>query len=346
MNKLKKSEKFRFAFFAITLILILLFLIRVPRISLPISIAYIASLILLPFIPKLVKLGLSRNASIGLVFSFSLFMTIYPVVTIVPNIVGETRKLEYYIPKIESFVRVNYQKMKVMVKEKTGFDIGDKFIVDTVEYSREVTTGILLNIPNFLASFFEWLLLSPLFLFFILKDGQNFKRSILRLSPNFLFERIYYLFSQFNKKLGDYIMAKMIEASIVAAVITIGLIALDIRFSLLLGLLAGVTNVVPYLGPFLGAVPALILVAADLGFGPIFGAVLILYSVANLIDIAIVFPILVSKIVDLHPVVVVVSVVVGSQYFGVAGMIISIPVAASLKLLLGEVQKSLYSQRF
>lgn len=344
-SSLNRSEKFRLIFFLAVVFLNLLFLVKVPRISLPFSVAYLASLVLSPFIPKLCKIGLSRNVSIVIVFLTSIFFTTYPVVKFVPSLVGETRKLQYYIPEIEKFVQTNYQKIKIQIEDRTGFDIGDKFIIETIEYSRKITTSFLLNAPNIVASFFEWLLLSPLFLFFILKDGATFKRTLLRLAPNFLFERIYYLFHQFNRKLGDYIMAKMIEASIVAIVITIGLVILDIRFSLILGLVAGVTNVIPYLGPFLGSIPALILVAVEHGFDPVFGAVLILYSVANIIDIAIVFPILVSKVVDLHPVIVVVSVVIGSQYFGIAGMIISIPFAASLKLLFQEIQKSLYPQK-
>lgn len=344
-TELTRSEKFRLIFFLVIVALSILFLIKVPRISLPFSIAYLASLVLSPFVPKLGKLGLSRNLSIILVFLLSIFCTTYPVVKFVPNLVVEARKFQYYIPKIEKFVRSNYQTIKVGIKDRTGFDIGDKFIIESIEYSKEITTSFLLNAPNFVASFFEWLLLSPLFLFFILKDGRSFKRTFLRLAPNFLFERIYYLFHQFNRKLGDYILAKMIEASIVAITITIGLLIMNIRFSFLLGILAGVTNVIPYLGPFLGSIPALILVASEYGFNPVFGGVLILYSVANIIDIAIVFPILVSKVVDLHPVIVVVSVVIGSQYFGIAGMIISIPFAASFKLLFQEVQKSLYPQK-
>lgn len=344
-TKISRSEKFRLIFFIAIVFLNLLFLVKVPRISLPFSVAYLGSLVLTPFVPKLCKLGLSRNVSIMIVFLTSIFFTTYPVVKFVPSLVGETQNFQRYIPRIESYIKTNYQKIKIEIKDRTGFDIGDKFIVESIEYSRKITTSILLNAPNLVASIFEWLLLSPLFLFFILKDGGVFKRTLLRLAPNFLFERIYYLFHQFNRKLGDYIMAKIIEASIVALVITIGLIIMDIRFALILGLVAGVTNVIPYLGPFLGSIPALLLVAAEHGLNPVFGAVLILYSVANIIDIALVFPILVSKVVDLHPVIVVVSVVIGSQYFGIAGMIISIPFAASLKLLFQEVQKSLYPQK-
>ena len=89
------------------------------------------------------------------------------------------------------------------------------------------------------------------------------------------------LFINFNKQLGDYIFAKLIEASIVGAIITIGLMAADVRFSFLLGLLAGATNVVPYVGPLLGAIPAILFALAEYGLGQDFGIIVILYLVGQ-----------------------------------------------------------------
>ena len=67
-----------------------------------------------------------------------------------------------------------------------------------------------------------------------------------------------------------------------------------------------------------------------------------MFLIVNAFDLALVFPILVSKIVNLHPIVVVVSVILGSQMMGVVGMVISIPLAAAIKLLLTEIYKYLY----
>ena len=64
--------------------------------------------------------------------------------------------------------------------------------------------------------------------------------------------------------------------------------------------------------------------------------------IANAIDIALIFPILVSKIVDLHPMLVILSVILGSQLMGVAGMVVSIPIAASIKLIIEEIYLEFY----
>ena len=154
-------------------------------------------------------------------------------------------------------------------------------------------------------------------------------------------EKAYYFFHQFNTKFGDYIFAKFVEAAIVGTVITTGLLIIEFPFALLLGLFAAITNILPYIGPLLGFIPALIVGLVDQS--PALGQMTLLYLIANIIDLALVFPILVSKIVNLHPMVVVVSVILGSQVAGIVGMIVSIPLAAFLKLFFVEIYNELYA---
>jgi putative permease len=177
----------------------------------------------------------------------------------------------------------------------------------------------------------------------MLKDGVRFRTIVLKITPNSFFERFYHLFSQLNRQFGDYLLAKFIEAAIVGVFITLGLLLAGIKFSLLFGFIAAITNIIPYIGPIIGAIPAIIWAFSEYGFGQESLVVVTIFLVANVIDLAIVFPILVSKIVDMHPIVVVLSVILGSQFMGVTGMIISIPVAAALKLFFVEIFNSLYT---
>lgn len=332
----------RLIFFFTTILLCLIALMSMPRITAPLSFAYVLYLVLSPVIPKLMKLGLGRGLSLTVLFVGLMFSMSYPIVKLVPMITTESQNFRYYIPKLERYVKEKYQEIKSEVKKRTGVELKDTYATEVIEGSKSAATSFLLYLPQYLASLLEWVFLVPLFIFFLLKDGYRLKRAVLSLTPNSIFERFYYLGHQFNSKLGDYIFAKFVEASIVGTIITTGLWALDIRFALLLGFLSALTNIIPYVGPILGAVPALIMVVAEYGVGAQFGGVLILYLVANAIDIALVFPILVSKIVDLHPIVVVISVILGSQYFGLIGMIVSIPFAAAVKLIFAEIYRELY----
>lgn len=342
---MNRQEKHRLIFFLGFLLLGAFFLVEVPRISLPMSVAYICSLVLFPLVPKIMKFGLNRSGSVCMILLVFMFFIIYPIIRVSPLLANEVQKFQRSFPKMERFVLGKYQEFDAQVKDRIGVNIGDQFIHDSISYVKKMTKGFLLKIPNLLASIFEWAFLMLFFLFFFLRDAQHFKRFFFKLCPNFLFERMYYLLHEFNRKLGNYIFAKTLEAALVGVAITLGLVIFEVRFSLLLGILAGVTNVIPYLGPFLGLAPALAVVGAEHGLGPTFGLILALYAVVNLVDITIIFPILVSKIVDLHPLLVVASVVLGSQYFGITGMVVSIPVSASVKLLFEEVQKGLYPSK-
>jgi len=340
----RMSERGRMIFFFGTILLITALFTSISRIFIPIGLSYVLYLIVNPFIPMLNKAGLNKNLSILLIFVGLLFFAVYPLVKLSPVIVSEAENFQYFIPKIERTVHLNYEKIRHEIKSKTTFDIGEKLITDGIELSKKSSKIFLLKIPTLIASILEWIFLIPLFLFFFLKDGRNFKFLVLKMCPNSIFERLYNLIFKFNKQLGGYIFAKFVEASIVGIIITVGLLIMGVKFSLLLGFVAGVTNIIPYVGPIFGMIPAIALGIAEYGWGPTFGGIMLLYLIANVIDIALVFPILVSKIVDLHPIIVVLSVILGSQYMGTLGMVISIPLAAAIKLIFLELYSNLYNR--
>ncbi len=291
----------------------------------------------------LLKFGFNRTMASITILVGVLFFSIYPIVKIVPLVTSEVKNVQYYIPKVESYMRNKLTRWQDKIENSTGFTIEGDYISDGISYLQEGVSEAILSAPNILASALEWVFIIPLFLFFMLKDLPDFKVKLLSLIPNTYFEKVYNLSYQFNRQLGDYILAKFIEASILGVIITSGLLILEIRFALLLGIVAGVTNVIPYLGPVIGTVPAILFVLAEYGGGTNLGAVTLLYLIANTIDIAIIFPILVSKIVDLHPVLVVASVIIGSQLLGTVGMIVSIPCAAAIKLIFQEIFDDVYT---
>lgn len=336
----------RLVFFTTVLFLGFLIFICMPRLAVPFILSYIFSTVVSPIIPVIMRvLKIGRGSAIGLIFLAIALITIYPAVKVVPMIKEEVSNVEFYLPKIEEFITSKYQFIRGEVKERVGIDIGTAELDSVVLFLKDGTKNVFHKTPQVFASLLailEWMFVVPFFMFFWLRDAWHFKRFFLKLAPNTIFERFYYFLHKFNKQLGDYMFAKFIEASLVGTIITIGLLIFDMRFAVILGLVAGITNVIPYVGPILGVVPAVFIAFAEYGVNPTFWGVLALYGIANAIDIALVFPILVSKIVDLHPIVVVVSVILGSQYFGIAGMVVSIPIAAALKLIFNEVYTEIY----
>lgn len=317
-----------------------------PRVATPLLICYILTLVLSPILLFIERYRINRTVSSAILVVLFLFVTIYPVVKATPIIVTEITNLEVYIPKVEQFLKTTYASLQGFIETRTGYRLQNSYLLETMNFVRDEVSAFVLVLPKFLGSALELFFIVPLFLFFTLRDKRRFREGVTKLLPNKYFEKMYHLSFQFNRRIGDYILAKVIEASILGVIIFAGLFFMNIRFSLIFGILAAVTNVIPYLGPLFGSVPALIFIAAEYGMGTDFGGVLILYLVANAIDIAIVFPLLVSKIVNLHPVVVVGSVILGSQIIGITGMIISIPLAAAVKLLIDQVLKDVYEEGY
>jgi putative permease len=335
-------NKGRFVFFSSIIIITLLTLFTIPRISIPLGLAFFVTLIIRPLVPALVRLGINKIVAYFIVVTTFIFAITIPIINVIPKIKTESEKIQDYIPQVEHYVSSNFTKLQIFIQTKFGYELNSKYLHQGLDWARNNVLEFLFNSPNFLASALEWVLLIPLFSFFMLKDSPSFKKKLLQIVPNTIFERTYFIIHQFNLKLGDYIFAKFVEATFVGLIITIGLAMIDVRFALILGLIAGVTNIVPYVGPLLGMIPGLVICLVDHGTGSVFLAVSLLYLVANLLDLAIIFPILVSKIVDLHPVIVVISVILGSQYLGIIGMVISVPVAAILKLTYTEIFRALY----
>ena len=332
----------KFFFFLFMLIVSVIVLFTMPRLSFPLVFAYIISIVVQPLFPFFMGLGIKKDFAIYIIFITFIFLLILPFIKLSPVIKEESENLQYYLPKLERFVRVKYVEFQSYTEHKVGMKLSNNVIDDAIFNVQDGFKSMIFKVPKYVASILEWIFLVPIFLFFLMKEGTKLRRSILQFVPNQFFERVYYLYSQFHKKLADYILAKFIEATLVGVIIGVGLAIMDVRFAVLLGILAAVTNIIPYVGPLLGTAPALVLGMVEYGTGSTFLAIFMLYLIANLIDMALVFPILVSKVVNLHPIVVIVSVILGSQYFGVFGMVASIPFAAVIKLIFEQIYHELY----
>ncbi len=312
-----------------------------PRLSMPFGFSYILYLMTKPLTLKLTSGTKLQRVFNSVILALLTSSILIPLVASLYRMDTNFNELFQEIPSLKSILNQKFFIFKNFISNTFNYDL--KFNpIDYIFQSVETFgTVILTKIPDYISLILEWFFLVPIFLYFFFRESQNFNKWLLQGIPNIIFEKTYVMFSQFNTKFGEYIIAKFIEASIMGILTGLGLFLIDFPYAFIFGLIAAVTNILPYIGPVLGFIPPLIFTLVSKDVNSSLVAITLIYGVVNLIDMILVFPLLVSKIVNLHPIIVVISIIIGSQIGGVVGMLVIIPFVAFFKLLFREIYKDL-----
>ena len=170
---------------------------------------------------------------------------------------------------------------------------------------------------------------APVLVFYLMKDSAQIRDSLSVPFPVALRPYLKELLDIAEKTMGSYIRGQLILGVAVGAVVTIGLVLLGVPFPFVLGLLAGVTELVPIVGPWIGGIAA---VLATLATAPHLAPwVALLYVGVQLLENALLVPRIQSESLNLHPVALIVVIVIASNFFGLWGVILGPPVVAMLK---------------
>jgi predicted PurR-regulated permease PerM len=165
----------------------------------------------------------------------------------------------------------------------------------------------------------------PLISFFLLKDKHKIRKSILKLSSNRYFELSIILLGKIDKTVGTYLRAMLFEVIAVSIMASTALGIVGVSNPVLIGISAGVANIIPYFGPFFGGALAVVTVFFDGGaFLQMVYAALAMWLV-QVIDNNIVYPVVVGTTINMHPLLVLLTVLAGGWYGGILWMLISVP---------------------
>lgn len=181
---------------------------------------------------------------------------------------------------------------------------------------------------------FTYVIIVPLVLFFFLCEGRAIKHALIELAPNRYFELVLNLVYRIEVQLGGYVRGMMLSVAIVSLLSISLLYLIGLEHFLVIGLLAGLANVIPYLGPAIGIIAGVI--AAILQYSAfsmgVIVPVVIVFLVVQVIDNVFVAPVVVARSVNLHPLLVIFAVLVGNQLFGAVGMLLAVPTTAVIKV--------------
>jgi len=335
-KKIKRENAFKLIIVSTIIISGLVVILAVPGMLSSFLLAFVITYLFKPIVAFLERKGIRRILAILLPFLVSGLIVSAASQFMVSLVTEQAASFQTDLPKYINGLSDTFKKptntLNLALLPYTKIDLAEK----ASNWMQNSASNVLHRIPEWISKLLSTMLLAPFFAFFMLKDGQSIGRNLLAFMPNNLFEVALNLSSQINKQLGNFIRARLLESVIVGTVVLLGLSSIGTPYASILALFAGLTNLIPYLGPVIGAIPGLVIAFVNHDTLASVALVTTVYLIAQLIDMLFVIPLVVAKTVDLHPVTVVIVIIIGSQVMGILGMIISVPVASILKLVFTE----------
>ncbi len=295
--------------------------------------------ILDPFASYLEFKGLSRTSATILIFLalggvvFSLFYFLIPalsheIASLQKGLDGKTTSQLF--DNIEGFIKETIPLLK-------GQDLNLQAEMQKgIQNMAESLFAILVN----LVPLFTSVIIIPFAVFFLLKDGRDMKKHLVSLVPNRYFEMTLNLLHKMDIQLGGYLRGQFVDSTIIGVLAIGALWILDVPYFVLIGIFAGLANMIPYVGPFSGAVVAIFTVLFSHGSGQEVLYVALAFLIIQLIDNVLVQPLVLARSVDLHPLTIIFAIIIGGQFFGMIGMLVAVPTAGIIKVTAIEAYNS------
>ncbi len=298
-----------------------------------------------PAVRALEARGLGRTAATTVVFAGTLTLIVLLFIALLPVVFAQFRAIQHVLTpeRVGEAVAV----LERWLAERLAFlGQGDVSLAGSLREFALTRAGAVLDYVPGVMSLLGDMVLIPFLLFFMLKDGPALKKTFVACMPNRYFEFSLTLLHKVDIQLGNFLRGQLIATLIVIVLSTLALWLLDVDYYLLIGPLAGLTNLIPYIGPLIGIVFAV--VVALLGGGTAYTAlaIVIAFTVIQLIDNVLVNPLVVARNVELHPVVVLLVVIIGGHFFGIIGLLLAVPAAAVFKVVIQETARNARRYRF
>ena len=198
-----------------------------------------------------------------------------------------------------------------------------------------MATGVATGVTGFvttLTGIVLSLVIVPFILFYLLWEGEKMPKFILRLFPPRMRKFVGEVMGDMDHQISSYIQGQILVSICIGIMVTIGFLIIDLDYALLLGALAMLTGVVPYLGPVIAITPALIIAIVTSPWMVV--KVGIVWTIVQLVEGKFISPQIMGKSLSIHPITIIFVLLTLGSLFGIVGVILGIPIYALVKVLI------------
>lgn len=307
----------------------------------PLLIAGFLYYLLNPLVHLLNRLGLNRTLSVVLILVLLVGLIILIILSIIPSLVTQIISLASSIP---SFMNDMQNWLRETADQASRYPLYKELRIDQYINNLDVSYGTIIqqflegltsglgSVIGKITSIVILAITVPFILFYMLKDGHRLVPSISRVFPENQRENISNLLGELNKTLSSYISGQAIECLFVATFTFLGYLLIGVDYAFLFGVVAGLTNLIPYLGPYLGLAPALIYTFFS-GSPTTALLCILVVLVVQQVDGNVIYPNVIGKSLNIHPLTIIIILLVAGNLSGVLGVFLGVPVYAILRTI-------------
>lgn len=281
-----------------------------------------------PFKERNLDKLMPRSIAIVVAYVFVFTVVGFAIANIAPRVVEQAKEFGENLPTYGAAFRdwakdLNHRFDRLRIPDEVQTELNKKVTDLGGNITSSVGNFVLISV-----TYLPWFLLVPILSFFFLKDVNQFRLSILRMFPAGRWRyRAESVMADVNTTLAAYTRAQLISCFLIALICTLGFYLIGLKYALLLGILAGIFEFVPLLGPV--TIGLIVTLTAAFSENPWKGLyVLIFLIVLRIIHDYVTYPRIVRGGIHLHPLAIILSVLAGEQVAGIPGVFLSIPIVA------------------
>ncbi|WP_108671630.1 AI-2E family transporter [Peribacillus acanthi] len=225
-----------------------------------------------------------------------------------------------------------FEENEYVTLENISNYVRDYFNSNVADFGKRIS-GIL----EVVTSIITIIVTVPFIVFYLLKDSEGASNNVLKYLPYFQAKEARKIFKDMDSALSSYIQGQAVVCILVGVMMYIGYLIIGIEYSLILAFVAMFTNVIPFIGPFIAIVPALIIGFIDSPFMAL--KVMIVAVIVQQIDGNITSPYIMGKRLDIHPLTIILILLVAGSLGGLLGMILAVPFYAVMKVIISHTYR-------
>ncbi|NLP29346.1 MAG: AI-2E family transporter [Clostridia bacterium] len=328
----------------IILSLLLVYLISTNSILKEVSktafIAFVVAYSLKPVQGKMMEKGIGKKLSSIILLLAVLLGVVLLFAFLIPSVIKEALNLGATFDEMEGFMQNVSRGIENLSNNKYLKNV-TKIALNKCEtlastFFSNLFDGVFKKTGNIFS-----LAVIPILVYYILADGELLSKSLIFLIPLKNRRIIRKLCRDINVILSKYILSQFLLSALISAMTFTVLIILDIDFPLMLSLLNGIFNIVPYFGPLLGSLPSVIIALLDSPKKAIWAALLL--NLIQQIEGDIIAPKITGDTVDIHPLFIILLLIAGGKIGGFVGMVMAVPIAVIVKVIIEDLDYYMYS---